>query len=383
MNTPASDVFISAPVLTRAIDGASRVEANVDGTPTWFESRDAELTASPEAFASAFLGPALAAGRRLHIAAPLDATWRSNVASILPVWLRWWGYHADADTITCDGARTKSQPRSESWTASCFTGGADSFYTLLRSPRASQIDRLLFVHGYDIPLADETRMAAWENDLRRVASAVGRPAIVVRTNLRLHPLFRQSNWERTHGGALAAAAHVLSGNVARLLIPSTYTYGHEQPWGSHHLTDGFWSSTELEVVHDDASINRRDKLRALADEPLAWDALRVCWEGRTPTGNCSMCEKCVRTMTVLHLCGRLEKFKTFDQTMPLARRIAGLKWLPPHLLYVYDALLKDGLSGAEAQAVRRLLADSRPPGLLRRVARRAKQSARRFIGVGR
>jgi hypothetical protein len=235
----------------------------------------------------------------------------------------------------------------------------------------------LFVHGYDIPLADETRMAAWDPALRRVAAAVGKPAIVVRTNLRLHPLFRHSNWERTHGGALAAAGLVLAG-AERLIVPSTYTYDHEPPWGSHHLTDAFWSGVGVEIVHDDASIHRRDKLRHLANEPLAWEALRVCWEGRTATGNCAMCEKCVRTMTTLYQCGRLDRFTVFDQTVPLSRRLLDLKFLPPHLLYVYESLLKDGLPGDVGDAVRKLLADRRPPGRLRSLARNVK---RRVVGI--
>jgi hypothetical protein len=376
VKTAGGDILISAPVLSR-VGNVSRVEAVVDDTPAWFESADETLAARPEIFAAAFLGPAMAASRRVRVDAPLDKAWLESVSNILRHWHNWWGYDLDEPIAGGSAAAGKiagTEPTNSPLVASCFTGGVDSFYTLLRSPNAPAINRLLFVHGYDIPLADETRMAAWEPALRRVATAVGRPAIVVRTNLRLHPLFRASNWERTHGGALAAVRHAIAAPGA-LVIPSSHTYGHSTKWGSHHLTDLFWSTPTHRIEHCEALLNRRQKLRlmATADEPLLPETLRVCWEGRTATGNCSICEKCVRTMLVLHQCNRLDRFTVFDQSISLAARIDGLGLLPPHLRYVYEGMLKDGLSGDVRDAVRRMLAKSRPPGLMRRAVRKAKR----------
>lgn len=360
-------VEIATPALTCAGD-TWRVEADVDGTVAWFESADTELAARPEAFATAFLGPALAAGRAIYVHSPVDPLWHQNVADILRIWKDWWGYDVANAVQATVGNATQS---AGGFTASCFTGGADSSYTLLHSMRAAEISRLLFVYGYDISLTDEVRMAAWEPLLRRVAAERGKQAVVVRSNLRQHPLFRHSNWERTHGGALAAAGHVLAG-LGRLVIPSSYTYTDQRTWGSHFETDKFWSRTGLEVEHDDATLHRRAKIAAIADEPLMWETLRVCWEGKTASGNCSMCEKCLRTMLTLHKHGNLDKFRVFDHSVPLARRILDLGKLPPHLKYVYEALLKDGLGDAESAAVRTLLRQSRPPGPLHRIASRLR-----------
>jgi hypothetical protein len=375
---PQREVVIGRPMLSRTGD-SWHVEADVDGTPAWFESADAKLAPHVEAFASAFLGPALANGRTLRVNGPVSAAWLQNVANIPAIWKKWWGYDVPDPIRADDVCDTPAPEAPPGFTASCFSGGVDSSWTLLRSANAPRIQRLFFVHGFDIPLADQTRMNAWEPALCRVAAETGRPAIVLRTNLRLHPLFRHSNWERTHGGALAAAGHVVAG-MGRLLIPATYTLDHEVPWGSHFLTDHFWSRPGFEVEHDDAKWHRREKLRAIADEPLVWETLRVCWEGRTPTGNCSMCEKCVRTMLILHMCGRLDKFRVFDRSVPLAQRVLDLKWLPPHLFFVYEGLLKDGLDGEEGAVVRRMLAEGRPPGLVRRVARKAKRVVARILG---
>jgi hypothetical protein len=96
-----------------------------------------------------------------------------------------------------------------------------------------------------------------------------------------------------------------------------------------------------------------------------------------------MCEKCLRTMLVLHACGGLERYaKVFDCTgsPPLAQRVTNIKWIPEGLQYTYEALLKEGLRGDERRAVRQLLAANRPPSLARRVVRKAKRVARRLLG---
>jgi hypothetical protein len=379
-------VRIGLPVLTRS-DNMYRVQAEVDGVPVWFESADVPLAPRAEAFASGFLAPALAAGRPLRVEAPLDPTWRQNVARILPFWRKWWGWHV-GDPIRGGGEhdggsnrppRDNAQPSDDAprYTVSCFSGGVDSSYTVLRSrTHAAAIDRLLCVHGFDIKIDDGARMAAWEPRLRAIAAAVGKPAIVLRTNLRAHPLYARG-WERTHGGAIAAVGHVLAG-AGRLVVPATLTTDKTYGWGSHHQTDAFWSSGALEVVHADADVNRRQKVRALADEPLVYDALRVCWEGKTAAGNCSACEKCVRTMVLLHHFGRLEQFTAFDRSVPLTHRLKALRRIPPHLWYVYQGLLDDGLGGEVGEAVRRLLPDKTPPSVARRVARKAK---RKLVGL--
>src|SRR5262249_40409160 len=150
----------------------------------WFESADVALTPSPEAFASAMLIPALAAGKTLTIHEPLSPVWLSNVTRILPIFSEWWGYpqtlplpvRAESDSVARKAA-----------TAVCFTGGVDSFYSLLRSGHS--INYLVFARGFDIPVEDQVRFDAFEPSLRQVAVAVSARPIVIRSNLREHPAF--------------------------------------------------------------------------------------------------------------------------------------------------------------------------------------------------
>ena len=373
MNKP---VHIGLPRLTRR-GNAWRVEAEVDGVCTWFETTDVPLAPRAEAFASAFLVPAAAAGRRLEVAAPVCATWRSNTAMLLPIFRAWWGHTADEPIVTTtpvgDGRLAAGLvPRRQ---AACFSGGADSFYTLLRSRHP--IDQLLFVHGFDIPIDDDARAAAFEPVLRSTAAQTGRSAVALRTNLRTHPLFAAANWEHTHGGALAAAAHVLAG-TASLVIPSSFRCKDPKPWGSSWMTDAWWSSADTRIIHDDAELTRRQKLLAIGSEPLLFDRLRVCFLNMVPGFNCSACTKCLSTMLALHAVGTLSKYTTFDHSVSLAKRFDALT-IKPYLAVAFEDLLPHCRPGDPVvEAVRQMIDRSRPLTRLSKVRRWGRRTLNRF-----
>ncbi|MGH9766701.1 MAG: hypothetical protein ACREAB_04635, partial [Blastocatellia bacterium] len=260
-------------------------------------------------------------------------------------------------------------------TALCFSGGVDSFHTLLSSGHT--IHYLVFVIGFDVAMDDRVRFEAFEQSLRAVAAAVGARPIVVRTNLREHPAFAPVSWERTHGGALAAVGHLLSGAAGQLIISASQTHGQTTPWGSHWRTDRFWSSEKLQIVTVGGELHRYDKLREFAGEPLARDHLRVCWENRAPSGNCSRCEKCVRTRLVLADCGELDKYSVFDGADSLPEDVNAL----PHsngIKLTYWALLKSSrLDRRMKRAIRRLVArDEKFIRQRRRLEERSKRLRR-------
>ncbi|MGE0128760.1 MAG: hypothetical protein AB7U82_11830 [Blastocatellales bacterium] len=296
--------------------GVYCVSADVEGVPLWFESADVALSPSPEAFASAMLIPAIARGETLTLDESLSPVWLSNVSRILPIFRDWWDY----PEIPPQPAYAKFESATrQAATALCFSGGADSFHTLLCSGHT--IHYLVFVIGFDIALDDRVRFEAFEQSLRAVTAATGARPIVIRTNLREHPAFSPVSWERTHGGALAAIGHLLSDAAGQLLVSASQHHSQTTPWGSHWLTDLFWSSEKLQIVTAGAELERIEKIRQIAGELLAREHLRVCWENREPSGNCSRCEKCVRTRLALLDCGELASFPGFDGEESLIRDI--------------------------------------------------------------
>lgn len=292
--------------------GARRVAAMVGGAPLWFASDDVALAASTEAMASATVLAAAFCGERLTLAEPVDDAWLRGVGRAMRIFARWWRVPA-WPPVAAAHTRTAARGRG---TALLFTGGVDSFHSLLT--RRPAPDLLVFVHGYDVPLADAVRAGAVAAALRAVAAAVGARPVVVRTNLREHPLLRdRGTWEEVHGGALAAIGHLLSGSVGRLVVSSSFSRRYHVPWGSHFRTDHLWSSRAVRVEHFGAHANRTQKIAAIAGHPLVHEHLRVCWENRTATGNCGACVKCTVTMTALAQVGRLDDVRTLVPAAPL------------------------------------------------------------------
>ncbi len=334
--------------------GLSRACADVDGRLLWFESADVELRPVPEAFACAMLPAAVERESRLTLDRTIDPGWCTNVTALQDVWRAWWRYRKVG--VHPQGGPNGHMPRAKG-AALCFSGGVDSFYTLLRGGLA--FDHLVFVHGYDMALADVRRAAAMERSLRAVAGAVGARAVMVRTNLREHPTFAVTNWHRSHGGALAAVGHLLSHAVGTLTISSSYPLCYEHPWGTHWKTDPLWSSPRLDVVHSGAEHWRADKLRAIVGEELVRRHLRVCYKNLSPEGNCGRCEKCIRTMLILAQADQLQHFPVFDGGVHLSVRIDGLRRLRPDLIPVYEGFMRQTSDRQVGTALEALIARTR------------------------
>jgi len=334
---------------------ATRIEMAIDGLPIWFESDDVSLVPATEAFAGALLIPALSTGRSLQIEGPVDPDWLAGASQVVRFGEEWWGFARLP--ILAGETGPPSIRRSEA--ALCFTGGVDSFHSLL----TEDIDVIVQVHGFDIRLDDTDRLADAEADARHVARELGIGCVVVRTNLRSHPTFDAVPWELSHGGALAAVGHLLTDAIGSLGIASSSPRGTPGSWGSDYRLDPLWSSSRLTVNSLAIDAARIDKVAVVAAHPLARDHLRVCWEHLTASPNCSRCEKCIRTMVALSAVGRLAETLRFDGSI----LVTGIDALEPLWSSVvrdeYAAMLARGLPSDIARAVGDLIERSQDVGL--------------------
>ena len=343
----------------------TRVSAAVNGLPVWFDSEDVELEAYAESFAAAFLIPALFSGATLDVEDPLDPGWVASTEQLVPIYAGWWD---KVDRYPIRPTTLKPRPPGPvSAVAQCFTGGVDSFYTLLREDHG--VDVLFFVHGYDVLLFDRERSRRVREALAAVAAELGLRAVHVRSNLREHPGFRWIMWAYTHGAGLAAAGYAASAAMGRLVIPSSYSTGRARPWGTHEQTDALWSLPERLAVEHGAAPTRLEKVTALVDEPLVHRYLRVCWKNVDAAWNCSACEKCVRTMVTISTVGDLSRFEVFDQSVSLAERIDQMERLSPHIVGVWADDADRHPDPAVRQAIHRLVKRTRE-GKRTRPARR-------------
>lgn len=330
----------------------SCVAARVDGRRIWFDSTDVALNATPEVFGSSLLVPAILAGRALHMEATTCETWTANLRPLTDAVRGLW--YPDAPRPHAVPERQDARPSPS--TALCFTGGVDAFYTYLESH--DRIDLLAYVVGYDVKLRQRRRAMEVSRMIRAIAAETAARGIVIRTNLRQHPLMRATPWVRSFGGALAAVAHLLAGSVGRLLI-SGDGLGFEHPEvGSRAGMDHLHGSAAVAIEHTAPTVTRLEKIRRIATEPLVQRNLRVCWQNVADRLNCGRCEKCVRTMLSLDACGALGRFPGFDHGRGLVAAIDALPAVDGIVASFYEDLLVHGLTGAAAEGVRRLLARS-------------------------
>lgn len=236
---------------------------------------------------------------------------RSELGAVQEILAYW---HPSLQKVPVSGPVSRRRSRATPGTALCFTGGVDSFSSLVA--HRNEVDTLLYVHGFDLPFAPDSLVAEVGAHLRDVAATWGCRLVEVTSNVRLL-LDEVADWGFiAHGPALVSTSALLSGSTGRLLIPSTRDYLDLRPWGSHPMLDRLWSTDQMTVVHDGADRRRSQKVETIVDEPGVLDHLRVCWETTGPL-NCSVCAKCVRTMTVLEILGRLDKAATFRGPLDL------------------------------------------------------------------
>lgn len=349
----------------RSTRRGTRIEARIDRRNVWFESDDVRLAASPEALAAALLVPALHARRLLHVQEATCPEWAARLPAVVAAFRDLWYPDAPGAAALPRFAAGSPAPG----TALCFTGGVDSFHTLLAG--GQRVDTLVYAVGYDVSLRDRRRAATVEKAIRSIAAELGIDAAVIRTNLRRHPLVRAAPWLRTFGGAIAALGHLLGDRAGRLLTSSDGLGLVSDDVGSRPDTDPLLGSATLRITHVAAGATRLEKLRALAAEPLARRHLRVCWKNVGRDLNCGACEKCVRTMLSLEAVGALGRFGGFPSRGDLVAAIDALPPPEPVVTAFYRDLLREGLPPATARAVRRLL--DRSP---RESAARAPRAAR-------
>lgn len=336
---------------TRAGHG-SRVATNVDGAEVWFASPDLELEPLPEAFGTALLVPHLRLARPLEIQQHVCEVWRGNIEQAAQLLCEWWGYGPGEIRGPTQGAAAAVDRA-----ALCFTAGVDSFHSLLRS--ASDASLLVFARGYDVDLRDRRRADWGEQTVRAVAAETGRRAVVLTTNLRRHPTFRQASWEYTYGSALAALGHLLSPHVGRLLVSASQQIGSSLTWGSRWDLDPLFSSSRLNIAHCGATLLRTQKLWEIAHEPLVQRHLRVCWQRGHEGGNCGRCEKCVRTMLTLECCGQLDRYPALGSRRDLVARVDSVPSVSAGAMPSYRSILTRELAPSLRAAVQRLVDRSR------------------------
>lgn len=295
----------------------------------WFEYPEKlaeSLTKLAHPWLLAALPFGLQTGQAICLDMPVDAAFLENINAWIRRFKVWFPQIMDveieAPTVWSDEQGEKS--------FSFFSGGVDSWFTLLRHtvetegyPQVGTVDHTLTAWGFDIPLSNRPAFDKIADDCRTSLEPLGVNPIFVATNIREH----ESSWWKTHWGpithglGLAAVGHFLAPVARRILIPSGDHFRDYPPQGSHPDTDHLLSSSRTPFVHDHPLYKRIEKIECISRHSDVLKGLRVCWKQQSEK-NCGTCEKCFRTMRALEILGLLDEATSFDigQYRSLRRR---------------------------------------------------------------
>lgn len=202
---------------------------------------------------------------------------------------------------------------------STFTGGVDSFYTLLKEN--NNIDTVFYCINYDIKENQKQLLDKQIDTIYKVAEKLNKKVIICKTNQRqaLYAINYETNgYERwgylIHGVCIFSNVYNLSNEYSNFYFPSAGVEVNTV-WGSSIYLDKYYSSSFLKVINLD-DINRLNKLKYIINKNknLVFEHLKVCWMNPNQDYNCSKCEKCLRTILAIGLINKhnLGQLKTFN-----------------------------------------------------------------------
>jgi hypothetical protein len=278
------------------------------------------ISGRADAFAAALLPLAQALGEDLTIEGPLSPRLLNGMREYQLALAFWFPKLMRIVDIRADNLRPLAAEQAGRNCVALFSGGVDSSYTVLQHLPENQpipdyqVRGALFVHGLDIPLQNQASYSESLQIFSQQLGPLGVELIPCATNLHYFSSGLLT-WGIAHGGVITGSGLVLDGWAANLLVSSSYSLDGLIPWGSSPMIDHLLSTETLKVIHYGAAASRIDKVYAISGWQPAQNFLRVCVDEahRLGTSNCSRCEKCIRTMSMLEICGTLSSFKTFKQ----------------------------------------------------------------------
>ncbi len=294
-------------------DGPVRVSMQLGAREhhLFFESKDIQLAYNMDVFLTLGFVPAMKHADTLIVDGEVSPRLLESIYTLSGIYRSWYPSLHDI-TIEKAVPAVKTDIR-EQRVGLFFSGGVDSFYTLLR--HCDEITDLIFVQGFDVDIDNDDLREKTMTMVRDIGSHFGKRVIEVRTNLRLSFLEQYVGWGILgHGPALTCVGHLLYPYFKRIYIAASDAYKDTLvfPWGSHPLLDPLWSSETLEFVHDGCEADRVQKVALISECDKAMKSLRVCYQNRDGAYNCGRCVKCLITMINLYTVGALDRCTTFD-----------------------------------------------------------------------
>ncbi|MBW8012313.1 MAG: hypothetical protein FVQ83_13950 [Chloroflexi bacterium] len=334
---PELEIINGQSILSARIES----KANLHHLPKtlWFsfpQKYETDIPLRGDAFLSgAFLAASLL-GEDIEVKAPVSPKLVNGLAEIQKIFNIWLPDNITPIKILCPNLEAPSPTKTKREVASLFSGGVDSSFILWANipPQQPledfQIKHSLFMHGADIPFSQTERFNFLTELFSNSLDHIGVNLIPCATNVRAmtEGLLK---WDYTHGAGMLACGLVLSGLLKRLYIASSFNYRNLTPWGSSPLIDNWFSTESLDIIHYGASYRRTEKIKAIANWETVQEHLRVCSSLDSEVDvNCSRCNKCLGTMSILDMEKSLHKFNTFKEPFTARKFLRWALIIDPH-----------------------------------------------------
>ncbi len=322
----------------------------------WFRTDNGPLTDLADPFLPVALTPAMRRKWSVEIDGPVSPILMRGAREIQGIMHGWFPELHEID-VTAETPVSEPAAKPDG-VASFFSGGVDSFHTLLK--HRADITHLIFVHGFDLPLSFQRERERAAASVREAAASLGLQVVEVETNLRQ---FGQPHvgWVKAYfGPALAAVALLLSARFHRIYLPASVSTDQLIPMASHPAIDPKWSNGVMQLIHDGLEATRFEKIRDIGSWQPVREHLRVCFQRNSAHVNCGRCRKCVWTMMMLKATGDLDHVKTFGEPLDVDE----LQLYPPVPKYERDrfeeaiALLERRNADPEFRAILQKMLDA-------------------------
>lgn len=257
----------------------------------------------------------------------IDASFRSALYDVQDALKEMYPTFIEGGDVIAEHVEQPSTPRRFDGTGMLFTGGVDSVATFVRHRDADPA--LITVRGWLLRPDEDERWRRVKEHVGAFAEKEGVESLTIETDLHAFPdhgLLNAHYKRHTDGAWYSAVGHGLgllglcaplahARGIGTLHIAGSHWEGFEMPnqswdggaipWGSHPSIDDRVRWTETEGHYDGFDLTRQDKLETIAGfvrDRRPDLQLRACARDQDG-GNCSRCEKCLRTIVGLLLAG--------------------------------------------------------------------------------
>jgi hypothetical protein len=276
------------------------------------------VTDRSDAFAASLLAFAMYLQEDLEVRGEVSPQLAFGLQDYQHIYQAWYPKFLKRVNIRFDQLKALNVSNEVDQQALAFSGGVDSHFTLWSLLPENQTNPYihlthgLFIHGFDIHLHQSENYNFFAKTYSDTFTKLGLELIRVRTNAYRFYEFR-IKWEYINGGPTVGCGLVLGKLLRTFFINSSYPYPCVPPLGSSPLSDHWLSTETMEIIHYGAVKSRLEKLEILSNWHIPQQELRVCTNTELQPGqyNCSDCDKCIRTMSILELMGSLSKFSVF------------------------------------------------------------------------